>query len=184
MDRYYEQDITVTGGTTPTNPATTNIALENALLVDVEILIPPGHNALTGVRIRQSRQQIIPWGNNSWISADNYSRIFDVNSEIGSKAISVQTYNNDTFDHTFYMRFHIRELRTDTGSTASGSASGLIGLSGSLDGIADLPGLPLPPLPLPPILPPGMVPPSLGGDVSGTPTRPAPTRKQKALLLD
>lgn len=184
MDRYYPLDITVPNGTSISSPLTTLTTLENAILVDVEILIPPGHNALTGIRVRQSRQQIIPWGNDSWISADNYVRVFDVNAEIGSKSISVQTYNGDTFDHTFYMRFHIRELGTKGDGAISTAGTGLIGLGGGLGDVPTLPGLPLPPLPLPPILPPGMVIPSPVGDSPGSQGSATSRRQQQALLFD
>jgi hypothetical protein len=111
MDRYYPVTVAVAPGTTATAPSTTTVLLENAYLADVELLVPPGHGGLTGVRIRMSRQQVIPWGSNSWIIADNYIRVFDVREEIGINTVSVQAYNTDVFEHSFYMLFHIQDRR-------------------------------------------------------------------------
>jgi hypothetical protein len=110
MERYYPLSVVVPEFTNEGSPVTQTITLENALLVDVEIIIPAGHGGLTGIRVRQSLQQILPWGNSSWIIADNYTRVFDINAEIGSRSISVQAFNDDTFGHTFFLRFHIRDL--------------------------------------------------------------------------
>jgi hypothetical protein len=125
MDRIYQVDILTPSGTAVTAPLTTQVPLENAILVDVEVFIPPGHAGLTGIHIRQSAQQVIPFGSLAWIIADNYNRIFPVNTEIGSRSISVRTYNTDVFDHTFYVRFHIQDLNTTGSQTPSISAGDL-----------------------------------------------------------
>jgi len=113
MDRFYQITPTIPFGTTQINPFGQTVPLENALLVSVELLIPPGHNGFTGIRIRSSRQQILPWGNNDWFIGDNYTNTFPVDSEIGASSISIQAYNEDVYDHTFYVRFHIRSLPTN-----------------------------------------------------------------------
>lgn len=109
-ERYYPLDLVVPAGTTEAAPLTVDVPLEDALLVDIEIIVPGGHKGFTGIKIRQSSQQVLPWGNNNWIIADSWSRVFDMDTEIGSQSISVQAFNTDFYDHTFYLRFHIREL--------------------------------------------------------------------------
>lgn len=156
MDRIYQTTITVPSGTSAVAPTTTTIPLENAYLVDVEVLIPPGHAGLTGIRVRQSLQQVIPWSSNSWISSDNYNRIFPFNGEIGSRSISVQTYNTDSFDHSFQVRFHLRDLEAENVTGLPSGSSEIIGLISSGDFTSDNPpqvpsGTPPPPPPPPPL---------------------------------
>jgi hypothetical protein len=132
MDRYYPVDVTPPLGFNQFNPIEVDVVTENAFLVDVEILIPRGHKGLTGIRIMQSGQQIIPWSNLYWLEADGYNRVFEVNSEIGANSLSIRAYNMDVFDHTFQVRFHIRDLFTGTGaeeSALSSAASTIIGLT-------------------------------------------------------
>jgi len=163
MDRYYQATVTTNPGVTSLAPLTTAVILENALLVDIEILIPTGHTGLTGVRVRQSGQQILPFGSSSFIVADDYLRIFDINTEVGARSISVQSYNNDIYQHTHYLRFHIRDLSSESDTTLS--RSGVIiaqdindGLAGTID--TDNPDSPLVvpgvTLPLPPPPPPAL----------------------------
>ena len=161
MDRHYQVSVTVPEGTSDIAPQTTAVVLENAFLVDVEIIIPPGHAGLTGIRILQSVQQVIPWGNLSWISSDNYSRIFPFNAEIGSRSISVQAYNTDVFAHSFQVRFHVRDLSSTNEDHAVSAANAFGGLISSGDFTSDNTALP-PPVPLvPPIPPPPPPPPPL-----------------------
>lgn len=110
MDRYYPLELVVPPQTTEAAPLSTVIPMENSLLVDIEVIIPDGHLGQTGVRILQSQQQILPWGNRSWLRGNGYSRIFQVNEEIGARAMSVQGYNIDFRQHTFLLRFHIRDI--------------------------------------------------------------------------
>jgi hypothetical protein len=166
-DRYYPVELTVPPSTTPGNPAALAVPLEDNTLVDVEIIVPAGHVALTGVRVLSSNQQVIPWGNLSWIKADNYVRVFEYNAEIGAKSMSVNGFNVDVIPHTFYLRFHIRD-RVDANS---GTPSGLIGGVGTTvstgTGAGGTPVGPPVAGPPPPIAPPPPVgvpaPPGLGG---------------------
>jgi hypothetical protein len=113
-------------------PLNLDVVTEDALLVDVEILIPRGHKGFTGIRILQSGQQIIPWANLSWLEADSYNRVFEVNSEIGANSLSVLAYNRDRFEHTFQVRFHLRDLFGSTsteGATLSATSTAIMGLT-------------------------------------------------------
>lgn len=184
MDRYYPLEITVPEGTTPGNPLRTSVTLENNYLRDVEIVVPPGHVALTGLRVNMSGQQVIPWGNNSWIKADNYVRVFDVNTEIGIKTVSVDAYNTDFVAHTFYVRFHLVDLTTLESGTLSevigGTGLGGPGGIGPGGGGTDTGILPPPVVPVPPPPPPPTSPGGGGGDQNGPPPS---ANNPKTLLL-
>ena len=183
MDRYYPVALTVPAGTAIAAPVSVAVALENNLLVDVEIQIPSGHSGFTGVRVLSSNQQILPWGNSSWIVADDYVRVFDWNEEIGSKAISVQGYNTDTMSHTFYLRFHIINLPViapSSGIGTPGSGGSPVGVTGGGGNPPTLPPPTLPPIDMPPLpLPPVLSP--ISGPGGGTPP-PQPNRREQFIL--
>jgi hypothetical protein len=138
MDRYYPLTATVVSATPSTAPATFFIPLETADLVDVRIQVPAGHSGLTGIRILQSQQQIVPWGNSSWYIADDDKETFAINEQVNVNAITVQAYNTDIYEHTFYLLFHVADL---TMQAAAGSSQ----LLGSIPGLTSLGGV-LPPV--------------------------------------
>lgn len=163
MDRYYAINVLTAAGTQKTFSIITKVLLENALLVDIGVLIPSGHGGLTGVRILSSNQLVLPFNGGAYIIADNYDHIFPVGTEIGVRSISIETYNEDVYDHTHYLKFHLTDLApTGVSSPSQASASlvtaiseGAPGTTGSLiiPSTATTPGgLTLPPLPPPPIL--------------------------------
>lgn len=108
--RLYELDVTVPAGTAQITPQVTPWPLENAQLVQIELIVPPGHVALTGIRILQAQQQIIPWGNLSYLRMDSEKLVIPFNGEIGANALSINTFNTDIFAHTFYLRATIQDL--------------------------------------------------------------------------
>lgn len=178
-DRYYPIELTVPASTTPGNPTVLAVPLEDNTLVDVEIVVPAGHVALTGVRVLSSNQQIIPWGNLSWIKANDYVRVFEYNDYIGAKAISVNGYNTDVIPHTFYLRFHIRDLvNPDAGSPSSliGGTGVVLGTGTGATGVpvgAPTAGPPPPITPPPPVGVPPIPPLGGGGETSGNPLQQA-----------
>lgn len=108
--RLYKLDITVPAKTAQLTPILTQWPLEDCILNSIRIVVPPGHVGLTGIRILQSQQQIIPWGNLSYLVMDNDKYDVQINSEIGASAISVAAYNTDIYNHTFYLRAQISDI--------------------------------------------------------------------------
>lgn len=170
-DRYYPIEFTVPASTPPGNPSSLVVPLEDEVLVDVEIIIPAGHVALTGFRVLASRQQVIPWGNDSWIKGNDYVRVFEYNTGIGVNTVSVQGYNVDVIPHTFYARFHVRDTADANNGAPSTVIGGLGGTVGTGTGGTGVPvGAPIggPPPPITPPPPVGVpTPPPIGG--GGTP---------------
>lgn len=185
MDRYYPVALDVPAGTSIAAAVSQAVPLENNLLVDVEVQIPSGHAGFTGVRILSSHQQIIPWGNSNWIVADDYVRVFDWNEEIGASAISVQGYNTDKIDHTFYLRFHIVNLpaiapATGVGGVSVGTTPVGISGGGGVPPVITPPTIPpvtIPTLPIPPVISP------ISG-VGQAPTSVYNQRQEKYFLLN
>lgn len=110
IDRYYRFSHLQSKFTVQGAGALVKRVLEDALLVDIEVTIPPGHNGLTGIRVLQSGAQILPWRNSPYLIGDSYTRVFPINTEIGANSIATQAFNNDFVGHSFYITFHIQDL--------------------------------------------------------------------------
>lgn len=160
MDRYLQATVTVSAGVLQAAPVTAPFTTEDTYLVDIEIIIPPGHAGFTGIRINQSGTQILPWGVNKWLSGNDYSRIFDVNTGIGAKSISITAYNEDVFVHSWIVRFHIRDRDTVQSPAGSDISAPLTDALNDISSPLDQPA-PTPPGTLPPTGPitPGAPPP-------------------------
>jgi hypothetical protein len=102
--RIWELQITVPAGTVIAAPLVTPWLTEDNLLNTVELVIPPGHNGLTGIRVMKGDVPIIPYSANSFIVGNNYAHEFTVNDYVQTSDVKVQTYNIGSYPHTFYLR--------------------------------------------------------------------------------
>lgn len=118
--RYYTLNVLTPAGTTVAAPLSTTWLLEDQILTGLEIDIPDGHNANTGIRMLRSTQQVIPWGNKNYLIANDRLLTIAVGDELTEGKLVVVTYNVDIYDHTFYLRATI----TDVATSSSGGASG------------------------------------------------------------
>src|ERR1700691_363449 len=110
MDRLYYQTLTVPAGTAISAAVSQAWPLEDNQLKSVEVTIPDGHCGLTGFRMLQAQQQIFPWGNSSYIVANNENIPWAFEDEMTSTGIVLQGYNTDIFPHTFYAKAVITNL--------------------------------------------------------------------------
>lgn len=96
-------------------PAVFVPALPAGIMEKIELQIPPGHVGATGIRFRQSKQQIVPWSNTvAWIIGDDIDMTFPVGIEIDT-GFDIIAYNVGNYPHSFYLRFTIRQLAESTG---------------------------------------------------------------------
>lgn len=105
--RIYETSVTVPAGTLPTAPQVTSWVTEDNDVLDIEVEIPPGHNGLTGVRVMKGDVQLLPFGTNTWLIANDYSRVFTVGEYLPTVDVKIQAYNQGSFSHTFYLRMTV-----------------------------------------------------------------------------
>jgi hypothetical protein len=105
--RVYEAQFTVPAGTAIAAPVSQPVALEDANLDTVRVLVPDGHSGLTGLRITWGGTQILPINAGSWIISND--EIFDwpADEEVTASGLSLTGYNTDIYPHTFYLRFQI-----------------------------------------------------------------------------
>lgn len=119
MDRLYQITVTTPAGTTPDSPQTDVWTLEDSILESLTILIPDGHSGLTGIRIAQAQQEIVPWGNDDWLVSNNEIINVSVNEQITKTGLDIITYNQDVFDHKFWIRAVIQNLGTQSSTSAA-----------------------------------------------------------------
>lgn len=132
MDRLYYVTATFPAGTPISAPVSIPWSLEDNDLIYVDINIPPGPSAQMGFRLLWAGQQIIPWGNNSFLVTDDEKIHVDVNSYMTQTGLVIEGYNVDIFPHTIYIRGLIRTATAQEVVTAN-ELTGNIGLPASLD---------------------------------------------------
>lgn len=103
-DRFYTINVTTPSGTAKLVPLSTVWKLEDAYLTVVTIIVPDGHNGLTGIRLVRSLQEVFPWSNNDWLTANGEKVDVPYNDAITASGFTIQTYNTDIFSHTYYLR--------------------------------------------------------------------------------
>ncbi|MGH7238945.1 MAG: hypothetical protein ACREHG_02645 [Candidatus Saccharimonadales bacterium] len=118
MDRLYETQVTCPAGTTSDTPFTAQFALEDATLISVEIVIPSGHAGLTGIRITRAGTPILPYSRGSFIVSNDEKLLVPFNGEMTATGLTVETFNSDIYDHTFYLRAVIQDLIVASGPNA------------------------------------------------------------------
>ena len=132
MDRLYYESVTIPAGTPLATPVSVPWPLEDNYLKYVDIVVPSGPSGLMGFRILWASQQIIPWGNNSYLVTDNEKIHVDVDSYITVTGLVIEGYNTDIFPHTIYLRGLIQTLSPQQ-ILAAEEVTGSIALPASLD---------------------------------------------------
>jgi hypothetical protein len=109
VKQYIATAFTVPAGTTQAAPFVQAVALGDEYLESVRLIIPPGHSALTGLRITWSGTQIVPINTGAWHTGDN--EIFDIALEenVTARGLSLAGYNLDIYPHSFTVRWVFRD---------------------------------------------------------------------------
>jgi len=103
----YVIDFTVPADTPADLPVSQSITVRGDYITQVNILIPPGHTALAGLRLYYGNKQLIPANEGEWLKGDGEILVWDEWIEIpgGEDKFILKGYNlDDTYDHTFYVR--------------------------------------------------------------------------------
>lgn len=101
--RYWNTDIVVPHTTLSSAPLHTLLYVGDVTLGSCQIVIPNGHNGVTGIAIDYARQRIIPWERpGEFVVANDIELPFTIDIDI-SKPVDVYTYNEGQYDHTFHL---------------------------------------------------------------------------------
>ena len=84
-----------------------------------------------GFRIMWAQQQVIPWGNDSYLVTDNEKIRVDCDFDMTVTGLVIEGYNTDVFNHTIYLRGLIQTL-TYAQEQAVSEALGSLALPASL----------------------------------------------------
>lgn len=123
--RVHSLAVTVPAGTPASAPQVTPWVTEDQYVESIRVLVPPGHNGQTGIKVVKGDVQILPFGGTNWIIANNTEILFPVNQAMATSDVTVQTYNTGFFPHTFFLYITINDVPvpvSTAGPTESGTA--------------------------------------------------------------
>jgi len=103
----YTIKLTIPANTSKDAPVSTSVELARAVLVRFSLRIPPGHCALTGLRIKYGRMQLWPEEPDTWISGDDEALEWNEYFELPDDPtrLTLEGYNEDVaYEHSFYVR--------------------------------------------------------------------------------
>lgn len=100
--------VTCTNGTAQATPQVNTWTLPNCLLGRLSVRVPEGHAGLTGVVVLYNGVALFPFGQPvTYLVTTGETLGQDFSDEEIGAPLTVQTFNTDVFDHSFYLRADI-----------------------------------------------------------------------------
>lgn len=109
-ERVHAREVTVPAATLEASPLVQDLSFTRGILLALDLLIPPGHGGTTGLALYQSGRQVIPSDEGDWLKGDGSEFRMGLEGYHETGLWSARAFNTDVFEHTFYMRFLVREL--------------------------------------------------------------------------
>lgn len=108
--RYFSPTITAPALTIPDLPAVVPVSVGFVVLEAVQIIIPAGHNGLTGIALSDSGQVFLPFDDPpTFLIGDDDDQTYDVGIEVAN-LLEILVYNTDVFDHAWHVRLRVRDF--------------------------------------------------------------------------
>ena len=102
----YSYIVCIPKNTPESSPYSEEIELRHDTILNISILIPAGHMAATGIRIKYGPKQLMPQEPSTWIKGDNvlvYSS-GPIRLPESPITLTVEGFNNSSsYDHCFYI---------------------------------------------------------------------------------
>lgn len=115
-ERLRTATITTPPNTTQAAPQSTNWTVGNGIVARVDIVIPPGHQALTGIQLQWGGRQVLPYDGAEFLVGDSDEVTVELDLYVHTGIIVVRTFNtDDTFPHAFILRAYVVDLERDAG---------------------------------------------------------------------
>ena len=144
--RVYQAEVTVPAGTTQAAPVTQAITLEDNTLDVMRLIVPNGHNGLTGIALLWGNAPWFPYGAGEFIQSNDELIDYPYGEEITENALVAVAFNNDVYDHKFLLRFNISDKVTqsvvtiDSPQLSGAPAAQTLAAVQNLSGVVQLPG--------------------------------------------
>jgi hypothetical protein len=115
-ERVRTVQVTTPPNTTAAAPQSTNWTVGNGVVDRVDVVIPPGHQALTGLQIQWGGRQVFPYDGAEFIVGDNDEITVALGLYVQAGILVVRTFNlDDTFAHSHLLRAYVVDLEQDAG---------------------------------------------------------------------
>ena len=107
FDRLEPFTVTAPIGTTAAAPSEVNTNFAQGQVVRIELVIPTGHNGLTGIAIAQAHSPIFPDRRGAFIIDNGRTLEFTPDDRIQSGQWSAFVFNTSQVPHNFYLRYYV-----------------------------------------------------------------------------
>jgi hypothetical protein len=97
--------VTIPAGTPRLGALAFPLAMPTRIVVEVEIVVPPGPRGEVGFQLGSGGLQIVPATPGQFVVTDNEVIHWPLESQITSGAWQLIGYNTGSFDHTLEIRF-------------------------------------------------------------------------------
>lgn len=119
--------VTTALGTAQASPQSDSWNLGPVIVEELQVMIPRGHSGLTGIHVDYQGVALVPFATPAtFLVASDETITVPIGLEVGA-ALTVVTYNTDTFAHSFYLRALVDVFLT--GDTGAGPGTVLLDLS-------------------------------------------------------
>lgn len=76
----------------------------------IEVRIPDGHAGKTGIVIWYAGTQYVPNAESAYLTGNNETFVFDVDDVPTGQGWTYAAYNQDLYQHTFYLTFFVNPI--------------------------------------------------------------------------
>jgi hypothetical protein len=98
-------EVTIPAGTAKASPQVTDLAMPPRVVVEVEVVVPPGPRGKVGFQLGAAGVQMLPYQPGTFFVADHESIRWPLEGQISSGAWQLIAYNTGFFAHTLEVRF-------------------------------------------------------------------------------
>jgi len=108
----YIAQLSIPANTSETSPTEKTLEIEGAILNTIHCLIPDRHVGLARLAIFYGIEQIFPYESGTWLSGNDESFNINLKWPLPESKITLilKGWNeDDTYDHTFYLRLEVAE---------------------------------------------------------------------------
>lgn len=107
--RIYAVTFTIPAATPIGVPVVTPFTPGLARWDDVRVIIPAGHQFLTGIRLSYANANIVPFNDTpTFLTGNDDELVYPVDLDV-TAPIVLTGYNDDVYPHTFHCRFRITD---------------------------------------------------------------------------